>query len=338
MDGSPLVISALLRSLRLDPYLVALLGAVVIASVVPVRGAGREVLDVVVYVAIALLFLLYGARLSPAQIWTGLLHWRLQLTVFMATYVLFPAMGLVAWWLLQPWLDRSLALGVAFLCILPSTVQSSIGFTSIARGNVAAALSSASISNLAGVALTPLLASLLLSTGSHLGPGDAVRNIALQLLLPFVVGQALRPLIGEWLLQRKAATALFDRSCILLVVYSAFSAGVIEGIWRSVDAPNLAILLLANTVLLALALALTTCFSRLLHFDTEDEIAVVFCGSKKSMATGIPMANVLLPASTVALAVVPLMIFHQMQLFVCAVLAKRYAARGQAESVVDAKA
>jgi solute carrier family 10 (sodium/bile acid cotransporter), member 7 len=329
------VITALLRSLRLDPYLVALLGAVVLASMLPVRGAGRAVLDIVVYIAIAGLFLLYGARLSPAQVWTGLLHWRLQITVFMATYVLFPAMGLAAWWLLQSRLDDSLALGVAFLCILPSTVQSSIGFTSIARGNVAAALSSASMSNLAGVALTPLLASLLLSTGAHQSSSEAVPNIALQLLLPFVVGQVLRPVIGEWLLRRKAATAVFDRSCILLVVYSAFSAGVIEGIWSSVDAGSLALLLLVDAVLLALALALTTLISRRLRFSPEDEIAIVFCGSKKSMATGIPMANVLLPASTVALAVVPLMIFHQMQLFVCAVLAKGYAAREQAESVID---
>lgn len=318
-----------LRSLRLDPYLLALVATVTAAALVPATGATQALLDRIVYCVIAALFFLYGARLSPSQVWSGLTHWRLQAIVLAATYVVFPAIGVLAALLLQPVLDPTLAMGIAFLSILPSTIQSSIGFTSAARGNLAAALSSASISNVLGIAVTPLLAAALLSSGTHGTPTNAIKDIALQLLLPFVLGQALRPLVANPLVRWRSALASFDRGCILLVVYAAFSAGVAAGIWQRVAPLDLAAIVVANAVILTLVLWSTRRCSRALRFDVEDEIAVVFCGSKKSMATGIPMANVLLPATSVALAIVPLLIFHQMQLFVCAVLAKRYAARAQ---------
>ncbi len=45
------------------------------------------------------------------------------------------------------------------------------------------------------------------------------------------------------------------------------------------------------------------------------------------MATGVPMAQVLFATSAVGTIILPLMIFHQIQLMVCAVLAQRYAQR-----------
>lgn len=318
--------------MKLDPYLLALAGVVLLAALFPATGVWQARLEDIVYAAIATLFFLYGARLSPRQIRDGLLHWRLQALVFAATYGLFPLIGLSTAWLVRPWLDPWLTTGILVLCILPSTVQSSIAFTSIARGNVPAALSSASLSNIAGVVLTPVLASLVLTAGAHSLPTGAIRDIALQLLLPFAIGQAMRPLIGSWTPRWKTLTSLFDRGCILLVVYAAFSAGVVEGVWQRLDATNLAVILLVDVVILAVILVMTTQVSRALRFNKEDEIAIVFCGSKKSMATGIPMATVLLPTTGVALAVVPLMIFHPLQLFVCALLAKKYAERQSQKS------
>lgn len=316
-----------LRRLRLDPYIVAIVAMVVVAAIIPARGLGKDVLDQVVRAAIAILFFLYGARISSKAIWAGIMHWRLQSLVFATTFVIFPLVGFMLLKVMRGYLDVDLATGLLFVCLLPSTVQSSIVFTSIARGNVPAALCCASISNLAGVVITPLLAGMLLSTNSGGMSLDSVRDIALQILLPFVVGQCARPLIGDWLGRHKTLTMLFDRGSILLVVYSAFSAGVVAGIWGKMTTQSLVLVVLLDLVILAIVMVCTTTLSRLFRFTVQDEIAIVFCGSKKSMASGLPMANIIFPASTVGLIVLPLMLFHQMQLMVCAALARRYSQR-----------
>ena len=319
--------TALLNRLRLDPYILAIMAMVVLAAVLPARGAGKDVLDVVVHAAIAILFFIYGAKISPAAIWAGITHWRLQGLVFATTFVVFPVIGLGIVALTRGHLDDGLVTGLLFLCLLPSTVQSSIAFTSIARGNVPAAICCASVSNLAGVVITPVLATMFLSAQSGGLSLDAVRDIALQILLPFVLGQVARPIVGDWFTRQKTLTMLVDRGSILLVVYSAFSAGVVAGIWSQVTPQSLALVVVLNLVMLAIVLVFTTAASRLLRFSVEDEIAIVFCGSKKSMASGLPMANIIFPAATVGLIVLPLMLFHQMQLMVCAALARRYSRR-----------
>lgn len=319
--------TALLNRLRLDPYILAIMAMVVLAAVLPARGAGKDVLDVVVHAAIAILFFIYGAKISPAAIWAGITHWRLQGLVFATTFVVFPVIGLGIVALTRGHLDDGLVTGLLFLCLLPSTVQSSIAFTSIARGNVPAAICCASVSNLAGVVVTPVLATMFLSAQSGGLSLDAVRDIALQILLPFVLGQVARPIVGEWFTRQRTLTMLVDRGSILLVVYSAFSAGVVAGIWSQVTPQSLALVVVLDLVMLAIVLVFTTAASRLLRFSVEDEIAIVFCGSKKSMASGLPMANIIFPAATVGLIVLPLMLFHQMQLMVCAALARRYSRR-----------
>ncbi len=319
--------TALLNRLRLDPYIVAIMAMVALAAVLPARGTGKDVLDVVVHAAIAILFFIYGAKISPQAIWAGITHWRLQGLVFATTFVVFPMIGLGIVALTRGYLDGGLVTGLLFLCLLPSTVQSSIAFTSVARGNVPAAICCASVSNLAGVVITPVLATIFLSAQSAGMSLDSVRDIALQILLPFVLGQCARPLVGEWFTRQKTLTMLVDRGSILLVVYSAFSAGMVAGIWSQVTPLNLALVMLLNLAILAAVLVFTTLVSRLLRFSVEDEIAIVFCGSKKSMASGLPMANIIFPAATVGLVVLPLMLFHQMQLMVCAALARRYSRR-----------
>jgi sodium/bile acid cotransporter 7 len=323
-------VKALLSRLRLDPYILAIMGMVAIAAVIPAQGAGKDLLDHVVKAAIAILFFLHGARIPPKAIWEGITHWRLQALVFATTYAVFPLIGLALMALAPDRLDPGLIAGLVFVCLLPSTVQSSIAFTSIARDNVPAALCCTSISNLAGVVITPLRVALLLGSASGGQSLESVRNIALQISLPFVLGQCARPLFGEWLGRHKALTTLFDRGSILLVVYSAFSAGVVAGICSRVTWQSLAFVILADILILALALVFTTLAARLLRFSTEDKIAIVFCGSKNSMASGLPMANILFPASVVGLTVLPLMLFHQLQLMVCAALAQRYARRPEA--------
>ena len=319
---------ALLRRLRIDPYVVAILAMVVVASLLPARGEVAVGFGWLTKVVIALLFFLHGAKLSREAVIAGLGHWRLHLLVLSATFVIFPVIGLAATFLPQAVLPSALSAGVLFLCCLPSTVQSSIAFTSVAKGNVAAAVVSASASNLFGIALTPLIAGVLMgATRSGSFSFSAVWSVVIQLLLPFVAGQVARIWIGHWAARRKQLLGLFDRGAILLVVYSAFSEAVIQGIWRKVSVVDLGKLMGVCIVLLVLVLAVTAWAARALKFSKADEIAIVFCGSKKSLASGVPMAGILFPSASVGLLILPLMLFHQIQLMACAVIAQRYADR-----------
>lgn len=261
------------------------------------------------------------------------MHWRLQSMVFSSTYLLFPLIGVVASLALRPYLPADLVTGVLFMCLLPSTVQSSIAFTSIARGNVPAALCSASVSNLLGVALTPVLVSLLLSSAAGGVSLAAFEKIAAQIVTPFVVGQLIRPWVGAWLLRHGRLTSVVDRGSVLLIVYAAFSAGMVAGIWGQLSVGTLAAILAVDLAVLALVIVTTMLASRWMGFSREDEIAIVFCGSKKSMASGIPMAAILFPGHALGLIVLPIMLFHQAQLFVCAILARRYAKRRDEDGI-----
>ena len=215
--------------LRIDPYIVALLATVAVASLLPARGVVATGFDYATTIAIGFLFFLYGARLSTKQAIDGLKHWRLHSVVFASTFLLFPLLGLAATLLVPGVLTPELYVGLMFLCCLPSTVQSSIAFTSMAHGNVPAAIVSASLSNILGVALTPLHVVLLMHTaGAPRIGGSAVRDIVVQLLLPFVAGQLLRPWLGKWVHRHPVVTKAFDRGSILIVVYAAFSMSMAE--------------------------------------------------------------------------------------------------------------
>ncbi|MBS1696131.1 MAG: bile acid:sodium symporter [Actinobacteria bacterium] len=313
-----------LRRVPVDSFVILLLCVVVFATLVPATGVVADTLSVVTKIAIAVLFMLYGARLSPLEAWHGLRHWRLHLLVLASTYVVFPLLGVAAGALVPSLLTPELYVGVLFLCLVPSTVQSSIAFTSIAKGNVPAAIVSASVSNILGVLLTPLLVVLLIHASVGVD-GSAVLNIVLQLLLPFLVGQLLRPWLAPWVHRHAIVTKAFDRGSILLVVYTAFSMSVTEHIWSTVEPWRLVSVAVVCTMLFALVLMVTMTAARLFGLNRGDTAVLVFCGSKKSLASGLPMALVLFGGSTVGLTMLPLMIFHQIQLIICAVIAGRMA-------------
>ncbi|MFG2312285.1 bile acid:sodium symporter family protein [Streptomyces sp. NPDC048566] len=308
----------------IDPYILLLLATVGLAALLPARGTGAEVASGASTAAIAFLFFLYGARLSTREAMEGVRHWRLHATVLACTFVVFPLLGLAARGLVPVLLTRDLYTGLLFLTLVPSTIQSSIAFTSIARGNVPAAICAGSFSSLVGIVLTPLLAAALLGGSGGGLSTDALVRIVLQLLVPFAAGQVLRPWIGGFVSRHRKVLGYVDRGSILLVVYTAFGEGMVRGIWHQVSAVRLAGLLAVEALLLAVMLALTWYGGRALRFGREDRIAIQFAGSKKSMASGLPMAGVLFGAHA-SLAVLPLMLFHQMQLMVCAVIAKRRA-------------
>ena len=324
---------ALLARFQIDSYLLMLLGTVVLASLVPARGIWAPIAGGIADAGIVALFFLHGARLSRQAVLDGLRNLRLHLAVAAMTFVIFPLLGLGIRAL--PGLEPELAAGLLFLTLLPSTVQSSIGFTAVARGNVAAAVCSASFSNLAGIFITPLLVALLITGKSGGVSTDMVLTIAFQLLLPFLAGHFLRPWIGDWVVRQKRLLAFVDKGSILMVVYTAFGAAVVEGLWHRVAPSDLALVLLISVVLLGVVLCISYAIARMMKLPRADAIVLQFCGSKKSLATGVPMAGVLFAPEQVGAILLPVVIFHQVQLMVCAVLAQRYRAAADREEMQE---
>lgn len=311
---------------RPDFLIVLILIAVVAAIIIPVHGQGADIGNMIVTVAIAFLFFLYGARLHPKEALQGLMHWKLHLTIVIFTFVVFPLIGL-AFRPLSAVVGEDMYLGILFLTLVPSTVQSSVAFTSIARGNVAASIVAASASSLLGVLLTPLLVLLLMTTndgGLHID-GSTFWKIGLQLFLPFVVGQLLRPWVKNFAASK--ATKKVDQISIGLVVYVSFSEGVVEGIWSSVSWLTIVGLIIGSVVFVYAMLWLSSFCSRKLGFNYGDQVAIQFAGTKKSLASGLPMAAVMFGSGGLGMMILPLMIFHQVQLMICSFRASSYAAK-----------
>lgn len=320
----------LVAALRPDSFTLMIVATVALASVAPARGEAATVLDVAVKASVMALFFLHGARLAREAVLQALGHWRLQFAILALTYLLFPLLALALAPVASRVLEPTLYLGLLYLCCLPSTVQSSIAFTSIGRGNVPAAACAASASNLLGIGITPLLTGLLLARQGAVTFG-AVGSIVLLLLVPFVAGQAARPWLGGWVSRRRLLLVTVDRGAILLMIYAAFGKAVDGGVWRRVSGVDLLLVGLACLVLLAAIVLLAVWIARRLRFSREDEVAIVFCGSMKSLVTGMPMANVLFPGAQAGILVIPLILFHQLQLLGCAVLARRYGAGAPAD-------
>lgn len=309
-------------ALKVDPYIAALLATVACGVLLPARGGGATVAGDAANGAVGLIFFLYGARLSAREAVAGLRDWRPQLAIAVSTFVLFPVLGLAVHACAAPFVGPRLSTGLLFLCLLPSTVQSSIAFTSIARGNVPLAVCAGTYSSLLGLVVSPLLASVLIGGDASFSVGRLV-GIGTQILLPFLLGQFARRWIGPAVSRNRKVLGRVDRGSVLLVVYTAFSEAMAQGAWHQVSVPRLSAVGLVEAALLALVLTLTSAAARALRFDRADRIAIVFAGSKKSLVNGLPMATVLFGPGA-GLVVLPLMIFHQMQLMVCAVIAGRW--------------
>lgn len=318
-----------------EPFVLALLATMLVASLLPVSGAAARVVYVLANAGIVLLFFLHGAKLSREAVLSGFLQWRLHLLVLAVTFVLFPALGLGLSSL--PILPTEIAAGLLFLTLVPSTVQSSIALTAIARGNVSAAICTAAFSNLAGIIATPVLVALLIRDGSGeiAISGASIRVILLQLLLPFLVGHLLRPWVGPFIARQKQMVGFVDRGSILLVVYSAFSAAVVDQLWIKVSGPTLALLLLCCCALLAAVLILTYLLARASGLAREDAIVLQIAGTFKSLAAGVPMAGVLFPPAQAGMLILPLMLYHQIQLVACAILARSYGRKAEQAQGTD---
>ncbi len=317
-----------------DPYVLALLVTLAIGLSVQIAEAGTVFLDGAVRVAVALLFFAYGMRMSPQETIAGLKNFKLQGAVLAVTFALFPLLGLFFFWVSGPLIGEPLAIGVLFLCLLPSTVQSSVVLIASAKGNIAAGIYAATISNVLGIILTPALVFLLLGLGGGEIAIEGIYGVLLNLLAPFIAGLLLQKWVGRWVRSQKRLTMVIDRGTILLVVFSAASgaSGFLELNWGTV-----LVLIALCASLLAVILSVTWWLGSALGLDKPDRIVLLFSASVKSLATGLPMAAIILPPAIAAAVAIPVIIYHQLQLIGGAVIAGRLSRGGDAHNTQKVK-
>lgn len=310
----------------MDKFTIGIIVSILLGLLLPCSGAVGVGFGWVTHAAIILLFYLYGVKLSRRAVWEGIMHWRLQSMVVFFTFAFFPLITWLSRPALEPLVGAALFGGLLYVACLPSTVQSSIAFTSVAGGNVPAAVCSASISSLLGVFFTPMLAGLFFTTSgagsAHVGL-DSILTISYQILLPFALGQLTQRRLKPWVDSHRSLISLNDRLTIWLVVYTSFSSATVQGYWQRLDSLHLAGLIAACIILLAAIQLTIYAACKLLHFNRPDSITILFCGSKKSLAVGAPMMLALFGGLDNNL-LLPLMVFHQVQLMLCAHLAARW--------------
>jgi len=325
-------------SVRTDPFLLSIIGVMLAATLAPCSGTSAAVVHSLGIAAIATLFFLQGARLSRGAVLDGITAWRLHVTIAAITFVLFPLTGLALMVVFRTTLPPLVWMGVLFLCALPSTVQASIALTSMAKGNVAGAICSATASNVAGIVLTPFIFGALSSVHGGSVSLNGVGQVVLELLVPFAVGHWLRPTIGGWVERHRRLLSVTDRGSILVVVYGALSGAVMHGIWQQLPYTVLLPLIVIVAFIFVIVLFGIRVMGVAFGFDRQDKIATLFCGTQKSLITGVPMANALFSATAVGPMLIPMMIYYPIQMLVCALLARRYAALPDAPLAVRSRA
>ena len=325
---------------KFDWFLTGMVVAIIVAWLLPEPGAEGGILhpELLTKLGIAVVFFLNGAGLSFAALKDGIFRWRLHLIIQGATFLLFPAIGGLFLLLAGRWIPTELQLGLFYLCAIPSTVSSSVAMTAMAKGSVPVAVFNATLSSLIGIIITPLWMSLMLETsGQTLDVLSVFIDLTIWLVLPLVAGQILRPLMLSWLQKNKKLTQTIDRCTILLLVYTSFCDSFAKNVWGSTSFGNLALTVAATLGLFFLVLTLLWKLCDRFNITPQFRSAVVFCGTKKSLAAGVPMAHLIFANSAAGLGLVllPIMIYHPLQLLICTPLANRWA-REQANT--DTKA
>jgi sodium/bile acid cotransporter 7 len=318
--------------IKIDWFLAGMIAAVGLAWALPSLGAKSGPLhpDFVNRLGVALIFFLNGVSLSFASMKAGALRWPLHLVVQLSTFLLFPLVGLGLLALCGNLLVPALGLGFFFLCALPSTVSSSVAMTSAAKGNVPAAVFNATLSSLIGVFITPLWIGWIgQSQGGQAMPLlKVITDLLLWLILPLVLGQLSRPWLADWAKRRRPWLFAVDRVTILFIIYTSFCDSILRGVWSEQGPGTLISALIGGGVIFFIMFGLIWAICRLLDFPLPDRITAVFCGSKKTLVSGVPMAQIIFGADPrLGIILLPLMIYHSMQLVICAVLAGRWGRR-----------
>ncbi|MCE7065432.1 bile acid:sodium symporter family protein [Dyadobacter sp. CY326] len=312
----------------LDGFMLALLAMIFLAWLWPYPGMKESPVplsDISTF-AVSIIFFFYGLRLSPKKLKAGLVNWKLHVMVHLSTFILFPVLALAFRSFFKTDESQTLWLAIFFLTALPSTVSSSVVMVSIAKGNIPAAIFNASISSLIGVLVTPLWMGLVMDTGpQHFNLLSVVGKLSLQVLIPVFAGIFLNKRWGGFAEKNKKYIRYFDQSSILLIVYTSFCESFGEHLFTSLGLKEIVFLGIGMLTLFFGIYFLLTFISNLLHFNREDRVTAVFCGSKKSLVQGAVMSKVLFPGPQAGLMLLPIMIYHALQLIAASIIAQRMA-------------
>jgi sodium/bile acid cotransporter 7 len=303
-----------------DRFVPVLFATILLASLLPVRGAAVPIAGGLSTAAIIFLFFLNGVRLPRDEVLHGIRNWKLQGAVLLFCFAFMALLGLGAQLAIAPLLPATLALGFLFLGVLPSTVQSATAASSMAGGNIAASVVAAALINLLGVAVSPLLFAALAGSAGEIH-GEGVLRIVSILLLPFVAGQIAQRWLRPWVVAHRGLATLMDRTAIAIAVYVAFSAAVVAGIWQLLDGREIAIVFAAVAALLALSFGGAWALGGLLKLARPDRITLLFSGAQKSIAVGAPLAATLFPPAIAGMVLVPILVYHMAQLILSAWIA-----------------
>ncbi|NIJ39203.1 sodium/bile acid cotransporter 7 [Sphingopyxis panaciterrae] len=303
-----------------DRFVPVLFVTILLASLLPVRGAAVPVAQAVSTAAVVFLFFLNGVRLPRDEVLHGILGWKLQGGALAFCFGAMALFGLAAQAATAPFVPAALALGFLFLGILPSTVQSAAASSSMAGGNVAASVVAAALLNLVGVGASPLLFAALAGNAGEIHSDGVLRIVAI-LLLPFLAGQVAQRWLRPWVLAHRPLVTILDRTTVAIAVYVAFSAAVVAGIWQLLDAREVGVICAAVAALLALSFGGAWTLGGLLGLRRPDRITLLFAGAQKSIAVGAPLASTLFPPAIAGMVLVPILVYHMAQLILSAWIA-----------------
>jgi sodium/bile acid cotransporter 7 len=325
-----------MKMIKIDFFMTAMILVIAFAALFPQIGAkgGPIHAGLLSQFGIAAIFFLNGAQLSLKAMRDGLLSWKAHLLIQSATYILFPLLGLVIYALISAFYPapgaRILGLGVFYLCAAPSTISSSVAMTSQAKGHVTVAVFNASLSSLIGIFITPFLVSFTLKTsGQTIDFWPILIDLLCLIVAPMVAGQIMRPLIGAWLKSRKNFVHFTDRAVILFIIYASFCDSFLSQAFRHTQIWDFVIIFVIDGFLLLMGIMGLQALSLMMKFSFQDRVAVTFCGTTKSMASGVTMAGLIFAGTGLATGsiLLPLMIYHPLQLSVFSILAQKWSKR-----------
>lgn len=322
--------------LKIDNFVLSIIIVVVISYFFPqwVRSDSVVPLDKIASIGVALIFFFYGLKLSVEKLKTGLKNWKLHVLVQSSTFLLFPLIILSFYPFVSSAEGQTLWLSFLFLAALPSTVSSSVVMVSMAKGNLPAAIFNASISGLIGIVITPLWMGLFMEkSATEFQLGDVYIKLVTEILVPVLLGLVLQRYLGKYAIKYASQLSIFDKSIILIIIYKSFAHAFDEGIFESVGLFDLTFISVTCLVLFFVVLFITGFLSDWLGFSIEDKITTQFCGTKKSLVHGTVFSKILFPASfPVAMILLPLMIFHALQILIVSIIAAKWAKRN---AIVD---
>lgn len=314
---------------KLDKFVLAIITTVCIAYLFPNFGADDSwfPIDTISGYGISLIFFFYGLKLSPDKIKSGLKNWKLHILVQSATFIIFPLVVLLFYPLMKNEEQHTMWLAVFFLAALPSTVSSSVVMVSIAKGNIPAAIFNASLSGIIGILLTPLwMKPFLEEQQADFNFEKVYTQLIFQIIIPVILGIILQRFGSKWAQKYNSQLSFFDKAIILLIVYKSFAESFISGIFKTLQWYDMFILLIIVSVLFWVVYGLINWIAKRLGFNREDRITASFCGSKKSLVHGTVMSKVLFTnAATIGIILLPLMLYHAMQILVISIIAGKLA-------------